>query len=155
MVNTTPIIALSLVGQLDLLKHLYAEVMIPEAVRAEILAGGRRAGAAELEERTWIQVVPVDDLARAQLLSDLDRGEAEVIALAQERNVGLVLLDERLARRHAERLGLNVTGTLGVLLRAKRAGLISQVGPVARQLQAAGIWIQQDVVQRLLELAGE
>lgn len=105
---------------LDLLRHLYESVFIPEAVRAEVLsAGGQRTGAAELERETWICTAVLEDPSRALLLSDLDRGEAEVLALAQELTASLVIIDERLGRRHAKRLGLPLTGTLGVLLKAK------------------------------------
>lgn len=155
VVNTTPIIALSAVQQLDLLRHLYGEVVIPEAVRSEVLAGRQRVGAGELVERPWIRTLAVRDPGRADLLSDLDRGEAEVIALAQELQAGLVILDERLARRHAERLGLTLTGTMGVLLKAKAAGLIPQVAPLVAQIRAAGVHLGQALVRRVLELAGE
>jgi len=96
VVNTTPIIALALIGQLDLLQHLYGEVMIPPAVQAEVLVGGPSGvGVAGLQTANWIRTVPLQDPRRADLLSDLDRGEAEVIALAQELNAELVIIDER------------------------------------------------------------
>lgn len=83
--------------------------------------------------------MPLQDARRAELLADLDRGEAEVIALAQELYADLVIIDERLARRHAKRLGLKVTGTLGVLLRAKTLGLVPAVRPLIEQLRQSGI----------------
>lgn len=156
MVNTTPIITLASIRQLDLLQLLYGEVIIPEAVRTEVLAGGeRRIGAAELLERGWIRTMVLPDPGRADLLSDLDRGEAEVIALAQELAADVVILDERLARRHAERLGLPLTGTLGVLLKAKTRGLIEEVGPLVQQLRSAGIRLSDGLIRKALELAGE
>ena len=100
VVNTTPIIALSLVNQLDLLRRLYVEILIPPAVQAEVRAGGASGvGVVELQQAYWIRITPLQDPRRADLLSDLDRGEAEVIALAQERNADLVIIDERLAQR--------------------------------------------------------
>jgi uncharacterized protein len=157
VVNATPIITLSVADHLDLLRGLYEEVVIPPAVRAEVLAGGRdRKGAMELAAAGWIRTVPLEDPRRADLLlSDLDRGEAEVIALAQERSAPLVVLDERLARRHAERLGLGITGTLGVFLKAKQKSLIPQVGPLIRQIQDHGIRLSQRLIEKTLELAGE
>ena len=77
--NTTPIIALSLIQKLDLYQDLYSEVLIPPAVRAELLAGGSQAGALELQKASYIRTVALHDSKRADLLSDLDRGEAEVI----------------------------------------------------------------------------
>ena len=95
------------------------------------------------------------DPTRAQMLSDLDRGEAEAIALAQELGADLVIVDERLARRHTRRLGLSLTGTLGVLLRAKSAGLVPSVAPLIEQLLRGGIRLSDSVVAETLRLAGE
>lgn len=153
--NTTPIIALALIGHLDLMHTLYGEVWIPPAVAAEVEAGGTRVGAAELLAAPYLRTMPLDDPRRADLLNDLDRGEAEVLALAQERNADLVVLDERLGRRHARRLGLPLTGTLGVLLRAKRDGHIPAVRPLVQQLQRGGIHLNARLITRILELAGE
>ncbi len=88
-------------------------------------------------------------------MSDLDRGEAEVIALAQERRADLVVIDERLGRRHAKRLGLPVTGTLGVLLKAKRMGFLSEVAPVIRAIRQQGIRLGDSLVAEVLALADE
>lgn len=82
VVNTTPIIALALLDRLDILEALYGEVWIPQAVRDEIIAGADRPGAAELARSPCIRVAVLADPTPVRLLSDLDRGEAEVIALA-------------------------------------------------------------------------
>jgi uncharacterized protein len=84
-------------------------------------------------------------------LSDLDRGEAEVLALAQERRADLVIMDERLGRR----LGFTLTGVLGVLLRAKQQNHLGQLHPLITQLQQGGIRLSDPLVERVLELAGE
>ena len=156
VVDSTPIIALALVGKLDLLQRLYDQVVIPLAVQREVLAGGPgAAGRAELQQATWIRVIPLQDPRRAEMLSDLDRGEAKVIALAQELNADLVVMDERLARRHTKRLKLKLTGTLGVLLRAKSSGFIPAVAPLIEQLLQGGIRLSDSVVTEALGLAGE
>lgn len=156
VVNATPIISLSLADQLDLLRHLYGEVVIPPAVRSEVLTGGRSGkGVAELRAADWIKVVALQDPRRADLLSDLDRGEAEVIALAQERSAGLVILDERLARRHALRLNLRITGTVGIFLRAKQKGLVSRIEPLIQQILNRGVHLSPALVDKALRLAGE
>jgi len=156
VVNTTPIIALCLIDQFDLLQKLYDRVMIPSAVQAEVSAGGiAGVGVRELREASWVDVVSLQDPSRAELITDLERGEAEVIALTQEHNADLVVIDERLARRHARRLGMRLTGTLGVLLRAKQAGMIDAVKPLIDQLRAGGIRLGDDVVAEALRLAGE
>jgi predicted nucleic acid-binding protein len=153
--DTTPIIALALARQLNLLYALYEQVWIPPAVAAELRAGGVRAGAAELATASYIRTVALNDPRRADLLSDLDRGEAEVIALAQERHADLVIIDERLGRRHARRLGLRVTGVLGVLIKARQVGHLDAVRPYVDQMQQGGIHLGTALVQRVLELAGE
>lgn len=153
--NAAPLIFLALIGQLELLQMLYGEVIIPKAVETEILRGGKRAGVKELPGATYIKVEGLTDPKRADLLSDLDRGEAEVIALAQERQADLVLLDERLGRRHAQRLGLNVTGTVGILLRAKAEGHLNELRPWLNQLQEGGIRLSPGLIKRALILGGE
>ncbi|MBI4603307.1 MAG: DUF3368 domain-containing protein [Planctomycetes bacterium] len=154
--NTTPLVALGLVHRLDLLRELYTRVLVPPAVDAEFLAGGGQGvRAGELAAAAWIQVVPLRDPVRAALLSDLDRGEAEVIVLGQELGASLLIIDERLARRHARRLGFRVTGTVGVLLKAKERGLVPRVGPLLEQLRSGGIWLSQGLIAEALRLAGE
>jgi predicted nucleic acid-binding protein len=156
VVNATPIISLSLIDRLDLLDELYPRVVIPSAVHREVVTGGKdRPGVISLESSPWIEVRDVEDPGRAALLSDLDRGEAEVIATAQELSADLVILDERLGRRHARRLGLALTGTLGVLLRAKREGMVSELGPFVEKLRVNGIWLGDALVREALRLSGE
>jgi predicted nucleic acid-binding protein len=156
VVSTTPIIALAIADQLTLLQHLYSQITIPPAVQAEVIAGGTSGvGVQELQAASWVRVMPLQDPRRADLLTDLDRGEAEVLALAQELNAGLVIIDERLARRHARNLGLPLTGTLGVLLRAKQLHLIPAVQPLITAIQNGGIWLSDSLVAEALTLARE
>lgn len=154
--NTTPVIALSVIGRLDLLRELYTEVLIPPAVYAEVVTGGAsRAGATELQRAHWIRTVSLADPRRADLLVDLDRGEAEAIALALELDADLLIVDERLARRYAQHLDLQITGTLGILLKAKERGLETEIRPLIQLLRSNRIRLSEDVVQRALQLAGE
>lgn len=154
--NTTPIISLALVGRLDLLEKLYGNVLVPPAVVAEVLAGGQFGiGVLEFQQATWFLQTPLADPRRADLLVDLDRGEAEVIALAQEINADLVILDERLGRRHAQRLGLEITGTLGVILKGKQLGFVLEVKSLIERLQKGGIRLGRPLIARVLQLAGE
>ncbi len=156
VVNATPIVALALVGKVELMQQLYGQVVMPSAVQAEVLAGGPSGiGSAELRAATWLRAISLQDPRRADLLSDLDRGEAEVIALAQELNADLVIIDERLARRHARRLGLSLTGTLGVLLKGKQLGLVPAVAPLIDQLRRGGIRLSDALVTEALKTADE
>lgn len=156
IVNTTPIIALASLGQLDLLQCLYGQVVIPPAVQSEALRGGTKGvGSPDVQKANWISVIPLADPRRADLLSDLDRGEAEVIALAQELRADVVVIDERLARKYARRLNLKLTGTLGILLQAKQRGYVTAVKPLIERLVQGGIRLGDDVIAEALRLAGE
>lgn len=153
--NTTPIIALSILERLDLLHQLYGEIWIPPAVRAELRRGGTRAGAQEVQTAAFIRTVPLLSPSQAELLIDLDPGEAEVLALALERKADLVILDERLGRGYARRLGLALTGVLGVLLRAQQEGYLDALEPEIMRLKQAGIRLGDDLVARVLQMSGE
>ncbi len=155
-VDTTAIIALASIDALELLHALFGRIVVPPTVRDELRAGGPTApGYSATEATGWIEVASLADPRRAELLSDLDRGEAEVIALALEAAVNVVVLDDRLARRHAKRLRLRVTGTIGLLIAAKRRGLIPSVATLVENLQAAGFRLSSAQVAEALRLSGE
>ncbi|GAC1299772.1 MAG: hypothetical protein NVSMB1_26410 [Polyangiales bacterium] len=89
------------------------------------------------------------------LVTDLGPGERAAIALARSRRSGLLLLDDGLARRHARLLGLTISGTLGVLLRAKQAGLLPSVGPKVAELERLGFRLAVSTRDAVLRLAEE
>ena len=156
--NSSPIMNLAAVGQLDLLRTLYGRLIIPQAVYEEIaIAGKGRPGANDVEVADWIEArAPANRSVVTALLSELDRGEAEVLALAVEISAALVLLDERLARRVAARFGLRFVGLLGVLIEAKAKGLLLQIRPILDQLiSQAGFWIDPQLYADVLRAAGE
>jgi len=153
--NNTPLVALWVLGRLDLLRDLYAEVLVPETVRAEFLATEPRLRQAALNEAPWIKAVPLAHPQRALAYAGLDQGEAEVIALAEECSAALVIMDERRGRRYATRVGLSVTGTLGVLLLAKERQVVPALAPLLDDLQKAGLYLTPELRERTLRLAGE
>ena len=117
--NSTPLIALSRIGRFHLLRELFGEVSVPTAVYDEVVsAGSGRAGEAEVENAQWIitHEVKNKDLV-AFLRISLDAGEAEAIALAKQISADLVLLDDNDGRNIAGLVGINLTGTIGILLR--------------------------------------
>jgi hypothetical protein len=153
--NNTPLVALWVLDRLELLHELYEEILIPQAVLAEFVAiepVGRRDA---LHQATWIKPVALENAQRALAFTGLDQGEAEVLALAEERAARLVIIDERRGRRYAKRLGFAVTGTLGLLLLAKEEALISAVAPLVGELESAGLYLDPSLVSNVLELAGE
>lgn len=150
--NASPLIGLGGIDRLDVLKDLWGEVLIPEAVHREVvIEGAGRPGASgvALACGSWMRRVGVGDRQEvAALQAVLDEGEAEVIVLGQERTAALLLLDNREPRLFAKSLGLPVMGTLGVLKLAWLRGLVSNPVREARALRRNGFWLDD----RLMEL---
>lgn len=155
VLNNTPLVAFWTLGRLDLLRDLFQEVLIPQTVEDEFLATDRNARREALANAPWVKSIALSQPRRALAYAGLDRGEAEVLALAEEQDARLVVMDERKGRRYAERVGLPLTGTLGVLLLAKEAGLIEQVSDWTSKLQEAGLFLSPDLIRKILEVAGE
>jgi uncharacterized protein len=154
--DASPLIGLAVVQQIDLLRHLYGEVLIPDAVHREVVILAADApGASEVSASSWIRVRRVEDRALVEALAaQLGSGEAEAIALAVEVAADIVLIDERRARAVATRLGRRVVGVLGVLVEAKARGHLLAVRPVLEALTIrAGFRVSPALFAR--EAAGE
>ncbi|HEX2913517.1 MAG TPA: DUF3368 domain-containing protein [Chloroflexia bacterium] len=149
---------LAAVCQINLREQLYTRVLIAQAVFEEIVTSRPgNPGAAEIQSAGWLEIKVVTNRSIVTALElELDKGEAESLALAVELGADLVLVDERKGRKVASRLGLNRTGILGVLLVAKKRGLIGNIRPILDDLKnKAGFWISDDVYNETLRLAGE
>jgi predicted nucleic acid-binding protein len=148
--NATPLIALSLINRLDLLHQLFDEVLVPPAVYEEVaIRGAGRPGASDLASASWVQVqAPEVSPTIEPMLLGLGPGELQVLLLAREMQPDWVLIDERLGRRVAQAMGLPVKGTVGLLLAAFRAGLLSktQALEAVQQLVEQGIRISPKVI---------
>lgn len=156
--NTSPIINLAVVGQLDLLHQLYGKVIVPRAVHDEfVIVAKEQPIAIDIESFDWIETRKVtNQTAVASLQLELDEGEAEAIALALELNADLLLLDERKGRLVAARLGLKFIGLLGVLIEAKHKGLVVSIKPILDDLiKKAGFWISPELYEHVLQVARE
>lgn len=156
--NTSPITNLVAVGQLDLLRQLYENVLIPSAVSSELTRGdSRQSGATEVQTLEWIETRTVANRALVTALQmELDEGEAEALALAKELAADLLLLDERRGRVVASHLDLRFIGLLGVLIEAKQRGCLPAVRPVLDDLVTkAGFWVSRQLYARVLQAAGE
>jgi predicted nucleic acid-binding protein len=155
--NAGPLITLATLGRLDLLKALFGQVVIPPAVYEEVVVrGSGEPGSREVEEAAWIRTRQVTDRLAVQLLREtLDAGESEALVLAQELDARYVLLDDGQARRKARLIGLEKTGTLGILLMAREAGLILAVGPILDELRRTDFRMSDRVYQAVLAQAGE
>lgn len=155
ILNNTPLVALWLLNRLDLLQSIYTTVCIPQAVLDEFLAVHHRQRQQSLVHSPWIQVASLHSAEYALAFPGLDQGEAEVLALAVERAARLVIMDERKDRKFAQRMGIPITGTLGVLLTAKSKGLIDNVASSIAVLLENGFYLQPALVDRTLSAAGE
>lgn len=111
----------------------------------------------EVAQAGWIEVKQIANRPLVTSLEgDLDIGEAEAIVLAVELEADLLLIDERKGRIIANRLGVNHSGLLGILIRAKNEGIISLVGLTMDDLRSkAGFWISEDLYNHVLQVAGE
>jgi len=125
--NTSPLLYLHQVGHLDVLRELYGRIRIPSAVQLELQAGVEQGVAVpDVQALGWIDEQALTDRLLLPTVIDLGPGEAEAIALALSSPHSLLILDDRLGRRIARLAGVTYTGTLGVLVKAKRAGLFSR-----------------------------
>jgi len=151
--NTTPLIALANIDRLELLRELYGSIIIPQAVMDEII---REPAKQRVRRATWIKVEPIQDASQKDIFrARLHAGEVEVMILAREQKADLVIIDDDAAKKTAIFLGLNVTGTLGVLLKATREGYLEKVEPVINELLRDGLFISDTVKSYVLREAGE
>lgn len=153
--DTSPISNLLQIGDLDLLRLLFGEIVIPNDVFLEICEVENQAEI--LTRQDWIRRVEISDSAlKTELLRDLDKGEAEAIVLAIELKADYLLMDETKGRAIAETHKVKVIGILGVLLQAKEKGLIPEVKPhLLKLVNEAGFWLSPNIIEKVLELADE
>ena len=152
--DSSPLIALSSVDRLDLMQLLFDTVIIPVSVRDEVMGTAARI-AGELP--SFIRVEPVAaELPVRFLKLNLHAGESEAIALALERGIQGIILDDKQAREIAAELGLKVIGTLGLLILAKRKDLLTEVRPIMAQIiERVNFRIAPSVLNRALSLIDE
>lgn len=155
--NTGPLIALSIINGLDILRSLFGEVIVPETVHQEIMKGGSfNAGLANYLKADWIKVMTISTQLDPLLITFLDVGEAEVIGLAIEMKADFVLIDERKGRKIARTIyNLRVIGSARVLVEAKRNKLLSNVGGALETIRSGGYWIHDDIVNVILRESEE
>ncbi|KOR38453.1 MULTISPECIES: DUF3368 domain-containing protein [Planktothricoides] len=155
--NATPLINFASIGRLDILKSLFTEIVIPKAVysetvesgfpNSETIVNGIKAG--------WLKVKLVEEMSESISL-ELDAGEREAIALALSEQKARVVLDERRARKVAQELGLNVIGTLGILILGKQNRIIPQVKPLLDAMMTeAQYWVNESLYYDVLQAVSE
>lgn len=152
--DSSPLIALSRIGRLGLLQQMFGQLIVPDAVWREVTACyPDRPGVAEMLQMAWIEHRSVADKSLVNLLrQDLGAGESEAIVLAREMKADVLLIDERLGRSAATRLGITITGLVGILIEARRTGLLPDADAVILNLRNhAGFWISDALADLILK----
>jgi predicted nucleic acid-binding protein len=155
VVDSSPIIVLAKVGHLNLLRDLPDEMVLPDAVATEVLAGPESDPARQILQGGWggrqsPATIPAELLGWA-----IDPGETAVLALARERTPATAILDDAAARACAKAFGIPLLGTLGVILRAKKRGLIPEAAEVLKAVRAAGLHLDDRTIRLALGHVGE
>lgn len=157
--DATPIISLIKIRSLDILEKMYNKIIIPKAVHDELIINiDYQSEIDTIKKCTFFEIRIVEgDLSLSILQNQLklDLGESEAIVLANNINADLIIIDEKKARRIAKDIGLNVTGTLGILIKAKRQGLVEKLKPLLDELIKNEIRISKKLYQDILKLVDE
>ena len=154
--NTSPLFYLHRLGQLELLHKLYGRILVPEAVVEELKAGGDQGeDVPDITDYDWVEVCSVRVPEVVSLIVDLGPGEAQVLAMALENSGSLAIIDDRLARELAKARNIRITGTVGILLKAKQAGYIKSVKSLLKTLTQLDFRLSKDVVETILRIAKE
>ena len=146
--NTTPILSMvAATGSLDVFRFLYNRVVVPFEVAAEVRAGGKQSfGLDVFQGAGWLDIQEAEIDLQPFLRNSLDRGEASVIQTALNLGLPLVCIDETVGRRVARLCSLEVTGTIGVLLKAQKLGFAVSMPEAVRRMREHGIWLSDSVV---------
>lgn len=158
VVNSTPLIILCNINLLSVLKELYGEIFIPEAVFNEVTAKQDDTACKKIKTETdWIKIVKIPQNEKLKIYrARLHSGEVEVMLLAQKKPAAdLVIIDDNAAKTTAKFLGLKVTGTLGVLLKAKKNRIIKKIKPYIKKMKEKGFYISDKIEKLVLSLSDE
>ncbi len=156
VINSSPLITLFASDQQNILPALFNKIIVPEAVWDEVIEGGHSDIASSLLPKTpWLQKKKLDVISATVMSWDLGKGESEVITYANLYSGYHVIIDDSAARKCAKSLGVYTLGTLGVLLLAKHRGVITEIKPAITALQEAGLWLGEDLINMMLNQAGE
>ncbi|MBN8436886.1 MAG: DUF3368 domain-containing protein [Candidatus Accumulibacter sp.] len=155
VINASPLITLFRSGQSGLLPRLFKQIVVPETVWREVVVQGQGDRAArELSEQSW--PVRVDVVSSPRVAAwDLGAGETAVLSHALVTPPLRAVIDDMDARRCARTLGIPMLGTGGLLVLAKRRGLLTAVGDGIEKLRDSGLWLSDDIVRILKTQAGE
>lgn len=155
VIDASPLIFLSRGHHLDLLGSFAQEIWVPESVADEISRRGNQDITAQaLEDTAWLVTQPAPDISAAILQWGLGAGESATLALAQVHGLEAIL-DDLAGRKCAAALNIPVRGTLGIVLTAKKRGLIPEARPIIEDMMNAGLYLSRKVLDRALRRVGE
>ena len=144
--DTSSLIALTNIGELEILKGVYEEVVITPEIAEEY----------GLETPDWIRIEQVNDKQKFKLLNlELDEGESSGIALALENESSLLKKEKKKGRGIAKKLGIRITGILGVMIRAKETGVVEKIKPLVDKLEKVDFRMSARLKSQILESVGE
>ena len=155
--DTTPIISLMKVEQLYLLEKMFGYIVIPKAVYDELTVNEKFAKEIlKIKEAEFIKVGEVKNDSSVNILRNvtgLDAGESEAIVMAGEKEADLLLMDEHKGRQVAKKLGIKITGTIGILLQAFDEGMMSKedVKKCILVLKESNIRISDNLCKKVYE----
>ena len=152
--DSSALIALAICDGLPFLDALYGEVFVPEAVHREVTRSDKPE-AEKLRAYLLGKVKQADMASYVYLDAYADTGETEAMMLYKQTSADKLLIDDKRGRKIARINNIRTIGSLGVLLSAKRAGLITELGPSLVKLQDSQIFISPSLVATVLEIAGE
>ncbi len=138
-----------------MLEKIYGKIIVPFAVYNEIENGIHKPYYQDLKLIDWIEILEINNPNSKDYFIDLDEGEAEVLILSKEQNADLVIMDEIMGRRYAKQLGFNLTGTIGILLKAKEDGFIKSIKESLTELVEKGSWLNPKLISKALKLEEE
>lgn len=155
--DSTALIGLAKIGNLELLEKIFGEIFVPNAVFVEVVDRGKgRPGTKEVQDARWIRKRTVKDNRTVEMLvAEMGRGEAEVLVLGKELNADWLILDDERARNSAQSAEFHIIGLGGILLLAKQLGFIPAVKPLLDQLDSKNFRLSIRVRKEILKKANE
>lgn len=150
--DSSALIALAVVDKLEVLETLFGEVYVPRAVYNEI---SHRSKSKSEKLANYCHNKVLDIVSEVNLNITLGTGESEAIILYKEKNADFLLCDDKKAKRFARNFGVNVIGSLGILLKAKEANLIGELAPLIERLKVSQVFIDNATCELVLRIAKE
>lgn len=152
--DTSPITNLIQIGRLDLLETVFNEIIIPKTVYDELCRLPEQKNI--IDRQQWISIFSAQDNPMIALLEkELDKGEAEAIAISIQLKANFLIIDEFKGRDIAEKMGINIVGLLGILIKAKQQGIISEVKPLMEDLSQVGFRVNPILFEHILRITNE